>query len=256
MARISNIALNTFRESIRGRIFYLVLVFGGILIFATYLLSPLSVGSARDKIITDVGLAMISFLGVVTAIIAGSTLVYQEVDKKLVYMVLTRPVSRIEFLAGKFFGIMATLFLMISAMAAMLVILIITSGGGLSSGIFAAVYMSILEVAVISSIVILFSTFTTPVLTFFFAVCVFAVGSLSGDLRTFAQRFGPSSMKSVMDTIYYLLPNLKLFNLRHEAVHGIPFDYSDIALATVYALSYCGAVMIFAYLIFRRREFS
>lgn len=256
MTRIANIALNTLRESIRGKLLYIVLVFGGILIFSTYLLSPLSVGSARDKIVMDVGLAFISILGVMTAVIVGSTLVHKEVDKKLIYMVLTRPVSRFEYLAGKFFGIMGTLLLMTLSMVAVLLVLTLMGGGDISGGILAAVYLTVLEIAVMSMIVLFFSTFTTPVLTFFFAVCIFAAGSLSGDLRAFAEKFGSGSMKLVMDVFYYLLPNLKVFNMRHAAVHGIAFDSSDIWISTIYAVSYCGAVMILSYLVFRRREFS
>ncbi len=256
MNRIASIALNTFRESVRGKLLYLVIVFGGILVFSTYLLSPLSVGAAREKIVTDIGLAFISFIGVMTAVMVGSTLVHKEVDKKAVYMVLTRPVSRFEYLAGKFFGIMAALLVMICVMSLIMSAVIIMGGGGISAGILTALYFSILEMAVMSSVVIFFSTFTTPVLTFFFAACVFAAGNLSGDLRVFADKFGSETMKKMTDFIFYILPNLKVFNFRHQAVHEVAVSFSELGLATFYALAYCVAVMLFAYLVFNRREFA
>ena len=255
MARIVNLALNTFRESIRGKLLYIVLVFGAILIISTYILSPLSVGAAKDKIITDVGLAFISFFGVMTAVIAGSTLVHKEVDKKAVYMVITRPVSRLQYLLGKFFGIMAALVLMVVVMSAVMCAVVVLGGGSVTGGMIAALFLSLLEIAVICSLVLFFSTFTTPILTFFFTLCLFAAGSLSGDLRLFAQEFGSGTMKFIMDVFYYILPNLKLFNFRHEAVHGVPFQYSDILLTTVYAGVYCSVVIYFSYLVFRKREF-
>jgi ABC-type transport system involved in multi-copper enzyme maturation permease subunit len=255
MARIVNIALNTFRESIRGKLLYIVLVFGAVLIISTYILSPLSVGAAKDKIITDVGLAFISFFGVMTAVVTGSTLVHKEIDKRAVYMVLTRPVSRLEYLVGKFSGIMAVLVLMVAIMSVLMGIVVVLGGGSVTGGILAAIFLSLLEMAVICSIVLFFSTFTTPVMSFFFTVCFFVAGSLSGDLRVFAQKFGSGTMKFIMDVFYYILPNLRLFNLRNEAVHQVAFQYSDILLTTVYAAVYCAVIIYFSYLVFRKREF-
>ncbi len=255
MNRIYSIALNTFRESVRQKLLYVALVFGGIFIASTYVLSPLAVG-ARDKIITDVGLAAVSILGVLTAILAGSTLVHKEVEKRAVFMVLTRPVPRYQYLLGKFAGIVAAIALMIAVMLGLMLVSVLMGRGFVRPAVFAAVYLSTLEVAVICAVVIFFSTFTTPVLTSFFSLCLFAAGSLSNDLRIFAEKFGGSLMKTVMEVFYYILPNLKVFNLRHEAVHGLPFKMGDLLMATGYCTVYCIVFLYFAYLVFRRREFT
>jgi hypothetical protein len=118
------------------------------------------------------------------------------------------------------------------------------------------VYLSFLETAVVCSLVLLFSTFTTPLLTSFFALCIFAAGSMSGDLRVFASKFGGEGTKLVTDALYYLLPNLKVFNLRHEAVHGLPFEAGDILRATIYAAVYSCVALFFACAVFKRREFK
>ncbi|HSG29655.1 MAG TPA: hypothetical protein VLA34_14330, partial [Candidatus Krumholzibacterium sp.] len=135
-------------------------------------------------------------------------------------------------------------------------VLVFTGRGVPGVPVFAAAYLSLLEMAVMSSVVILFSTFTTPVLTSFFSVCIFIAGYLSGDLRAFASRFGGAAVRYVMEAFYYILPNLKIFDLRNEAVHELRFSSGEILLATLYALVYCFCVLYFAYLIFRRREFS
>lgn len=256
MNKIGAIAVNTFRESVREKLLYVVVVFAAILVIGTFVLSPLSVGAARGKIITDVALAGISLLGVITAIMIGSTLVHKEIDKKAVYMVVTRPVSRQEYLLGKYAGMVMALLLLMSLMAVVMVLMIFVGRGGVGVPELAAVYLSMLEVAVISSIVIFFSTFTTPVLTFFFSTCFFIAGSLSGDLRAFAMKFGGTALRYAAGFFYYILPNLKVFNLRHEAVHGLRFSGNDILLATVYAIVYCSVLIYFGFLVFRRREFS
>jgi len=203
-----------------------------------------------------VALAGISLLGVLTVIITGSTLVHKEIEKKAIYMVITRPVSRQEYLLGKFVGIVMALGLLVAIMTGVMTVMILIGSGTLSLAVYSAVYLSILEISVMASIVIFFSTFTTPVLTSFFSICFFTAGSLSGDLLTFARRFGGSFMRFVMEVLYYLLPNLKIFNLRHEAVHDLWFNGSDLLLATAYALVYCFILLYSAYLVFRRREFS
>jgi Cu-processing system permease protein len=255
MKKISGIALNTFRESIREKLLVIALFFGGLLMASSYVLSPLAVG-AREKIVLDVGLAAISILGVLTAVMIGSTLLHKELDRKAVYMVLVRPVSRLEYLLGKFWGVVLSISSVVAVMTGVMVITLMLGSVTLRPSIFVAVYLSLLEIAVVCSIVVLFSTFSTPVLTSFFSLCFFIAGSLSGDLRTFAEKFGGAAVKGIMDAAYVILPNLAVFNLRHEAVHDLPFTASEIALATLYAVSYCVAALYFAYLIFKRREFA
>ena len=115
MERIRGIALNTFRESIREKLLVIALFFGGILMASSYMLSPLAVG-ARHKIVLDVGLAAISLLGVLTAVMIGGTLLHKEIERRAIYMVLARPVSRLEYLLGKFWGILLARSLVIAVM--------------------------------------------------------------------------------------------------------------------------------------------
>ena len=255
MERIRSIALNTYRESIRERLLVIALVFGAILMASSYVLSPLAVG-ARNKILLDVGLAAISLLGVLTAVMVGGTLLHKEIDRRAVYMVLSRPVSRLEYLLGKFSGILLAISSVVAAMACVMVLTLLLGRVALRPVVFAALYLSLLEVAVICSVVVLFSTFTTPVLTSFFTICIFVAGSLSGDLRAFAERFGGAAVKRLMEVLFVALPNMKVFDLRHEAVHDLAYAWSDLGMATLYAVVYSGAALYIAYLIFRRREFA
>lgn len=255
MNKIAGVALNTFRESIREKILVVALLFGVILMGSSVLLSPLAVG-AKQKIIMDVGLAAISIIGVLTAVFLGSTLLHKETDKKAIYLVLTRPLSRSSFLAGKLAGIVFAIALVFVVMTVVMLGTIVLGRGIIRPAVFASVYLSFLETTVVCSIVMFFSTFTTPMLTSFFALCVFAAGSLSGDLKVFASKFGGEGTRLVTEFLYYLLPNLKVFNLRHEAVHNLPFKTGDILLATVYAAVYCAVVLFFACSVFRRREFK
>ncbi len=256
MRKIYSVALNTFRESVREKLFYLVIIYAMALVVSVFILSPLSVGAAKGKIVTDVGLAGISILGILTAIIVGSNLVHKEMDRKAILMVLTRPVSRTEYLIGKFAGVALSLLVLIGIMTAVLVVMMLIGGAELTPAVFFAVGLSLIEIGLIVAVMIFFSTFTTPLLTSFFTICIFVAGTLSGDLRLFAQKFGGRAMNYVMDVLYFTLPNLKVFNLRHEAVHGLRYSASEILLPAAYGIVYTAAMLYFAWLVFRRREFS
>jgi len=256
MRAIAAIARSTFRETIREKLLYLVAAYGILLAVSTWILSPLSVGAARDKIVVDVGLAGISLFGVFTAIMIGGALVHKEIDKKAVYMVLTRPVSRGEYLVGKFAGIMAAIGSLVGLMAVLLVLIMLAGRVAVTRVVFAAIALSLVEIAVISAIVVFFSTFTTPILTSFFTIGVFVAGSLGSDLRAFAQKFGGAVMQRVMDVLYFTLPNLSVFNLRHEAVHGLRLTAGEFLVSLIYGSVYAAAMLYFAWLVFRRREFA
>jgi ABC-type transport system involved in multi-copper enzyme maturation permease subunit len=256
MRKIRSVAVNTFKESVREKLLYLVIIYAMALVVSVFILSPLSVGAANGKIVTDVGLAGISILGILTAIIVGSNLVHKEVDKKAVLMVLTRPISRAEYILGKFAGVALSLTVLVTIMTAVLAVMMLLGGGRFTPAVFLAVGLSLLEIMVLIAVMLFFSTFTTPLLTSFFTICIFIAGSLSGDLRLFAQKFGGKWMNRIMDALYFTLPNLKVFNLRHEAVHGLRFSTSEILLPLAYGLVYISAMLYFAWMVFRRRDLS
>jgi len=85
---------------------------------------------------------------------------------------------------------------------------------------------------------------------------VFVAGHLGSDLRAFAQKFGSEAMKHFMDALYFTLPNLSVFNMRAEAVHDLHFTAAEVLLPALYGTAYTAAMLYFAFLVFRRREFS
>jgi hypothetical protein len=141
-------------------------------------------------------------------------------------------------------------------MSLILIIMMLVGGAELRPAVFLAIGLTLVEIGLIVAIMIFFSTFTTPLLTSFFTICVFVAGTLSGDLRLFAQKFGGRVTNYVMDVLYFTLPNLKVFNLRHEAVHGLRYSAVEILLPAAYGLVYTAGMLYFAWLVFRRREFS
>lgn len=253
--RIASIAANTFRESIRNKILYAILAFALFVIGLTFFLADLSMGDLA-RIITDVGLASIHIFGVVMAVFIGITLVSQEVERKTVYLILSKPVPRWEFVVGKALGLSLTLALTTLMMAVLLFAIQAgyRFGGSAQPGIFVAsagIYMELILLVCLASF---FSTFTTPVLSATFTISMFVIGHVTKDLLVFGGRSSSFAVNAAAQALYYILPNLEIFNWKNEAVYGGARSPALIPLAAAYLLLYAGAILLLACLLFSRKD--
>ncbi|MFT3923157.1 MAG: ABC transporter permease [Myxococcales bacterium] len=118
MSRIYAIALNTFREAVRDRVLYGVLGFACAVLFFTLALAQLSLHE-QERVVADIGLASISLFSVVVAVFLGSSLLYKEIERKTLYVILPKPIRRAEFLLGKYAGILFTAAVFVALMGAL-----------------------------------------------------------------------------------------------------------------------------------------
>ena len=253
--RILSIAANTFRETIRNKILYAILAFALFVIGLSYFLADLSVGDLA-RIIADVGLACIHIFGVIMAVFLGITLVSHEVERKTVYLILSRPVARWEFILGKAGGLCGTLFLTSLVMAVTLFAIHAGFLGAPEVGIFIASAGIYMELVLLTCLASLFSSFTTPVLSAIFTLSMFLIGHVSKDLIVFGSRAASGTVRAASAVLFYLLPNLENFNWKNEVVYGSARSGAVIPLAAAYLLAYCAAVLVLACLIFSRKDFK
>lgn len=253
--KVISIALNTFKEAVRDRILYTLLVFALAMIGSSVILTRLTVGG-EEKIIKDLGLASILLFGTLIAIFIGIGLVSKEIDKRTIYTIVSKPIHRYEFILGKYLGLIITLFVNVFVMAVGLFLLVSVMGGTWGQNMLPAVALIFIELMVITAVATFFSSFTTPTLSAIFTLSVFVIGHLSRDLKEFAAQFGGATLKAVVLALYYIMPNLSSFNIRGQAVHGVSVPISFIGLSTLYGAFYLSAVLILAMLIFQRRDFK
>jgi ABC-type transport system involved in multi-copper enzyme maturation permease subunit len=253
LSRIRAVARNTYRETVRDRLFYLVGVFGLIMIASTAVLSPLTIG-AQEKIVIDVGLGAMTLFGLLVTVLVGSNMVRKELDKRTVTTVLAKPLSRREYLLGKFLGLNLTLVAMLAIMAVMFVAVILVTSAHLDLRFLAAFYLAYLELVVITAAVVLFSTLVSPPLAAVATLMLFVIGHLSESLRSFGALLGSPLQARLLDLVYYVVPNLEIFNVRGAVVHGDPVAAEQLMLATLYGLGYAAILLIVAGAVFARKE--
>jgi len=249
------IARYTLKGYIKERVLLVVLVFAFLLMVSSYVLAPLAVGAQR-KIIVDIGLASISVFGVLLVVLIAAGSYSREREKGILPNILSKPVSRVDFVLGKFLGTWVTVLLVMACMTFVYFVVMMVSRTSFNGVIFVAVFLSALEVAVVTAVMTFFSTFTSPLLSALFTLCVVVSGHLSADLLEFAARFGGAGFHAMSSVAYYLLPNLALFNVRSEAVHGLPLMNQYVLSVTVYGVFYTLSALLASALIFRRRDVS
>lgn len=252
------IARNAFREAVRDRILYNLVLFVLLLIAGAIFLGELSAGQ-EAKIIVDLGLSAMLLFGVFIAIFVGVGLVYKEIERRTLYAILAKPISRGQFLLGKYLGLCATLLVNVVVMGIGLSAALVYLRRGwnpLIAHVWPAIALIYLELAIITGVALLFSSFSSPALSALLTFFAFIIGHFSGDLKTLAGSSSSAGARILFRTLYYLLPNLSHYSAITPASHGISPDGPVFALATAYAFVYSAVLLTSATLIFGRRNFK
>lgn len=254
-ARIVHIASNTFREAVRDRVLYNLIAFALLLSGAAIFIGQISIEIER-LVVVNLGLTAVSLFGVVIAIFIGIGLVSKEIEKRTLYTVLSRPVRRWEFIVGKFFGLAGTLvvntfFMAIGVFAALLYVA--HKFASPDAFILVALYFIILEFLILCSLALLFSAFSSPLLSAVFTFALFIIGSFADDLRGFAA-MTHGIVRWVATALAYLVPNFSTLNVISAVAHEQAIGGQLILQNTLYAVFYTAMALSAAVLIFDRRN--
>lgn len=258
LKRLRAIALNTFRESIRDRVLYNLILFVLILVAASVFVSDFSL-NMESKFTAALGLSVMLVFGALIAIFIGVGLVYKEIDKRTIYNLLSKPVQRQEFIFGKYLGLCMTLLVnsIVMVVGTELALFYVNRGlAPIELAVLPAAYLIYLELALLVGIAIMFSSFTTPMLAALFSFAAYVIGQFSGDLRQAAELSDSALVRALLTALYYLLPNLSNFGFIAEASHGRVASLAIALRATVYAVVYIGILLSASALIFQRRNFK
>jgi len=257
MTRILPIAFNTYREAVRDRVLYNLIVFALLIVGSALLVGQISIEIERIVLI-NMGLTSISIFGVVIAIFIGISLVWKEIERRTIYTVLAHPVRRWEFLFGKFLGLFGTLTFNAALMAIGFFAALMYLSHGFSRAdvyILVAIYFIVLQLMMMTALAMLFSTYSSPLLSSVFAFATFAIGTFSEDLHTFAAAAqGP--LKVLMTAVAYMVPNFSSLNVILRVAHGIPVEPGLVLHNTLYAVTYTAVVLTCAAVIFENRNFK
>ena len=251
------IAANTFREAVRDKILYVLFIFGALMIFVSRAIGYVSFGGEL-KIMTDIGLTAVWIFSGMVSIFIGTGLIYKEIDKRTIYTIVSKPAERWQFIAGKYLGLLLTTLVNMTALSAAFLGYLWVCGAPISGAIIQALFLTFVEMMIVSAIAILFSSASTPILSAIFTTVIFFAGQMTKwivDLGEGEVKRQAPYVSKILYGLYLLLPNLHNFNIRKEAVlatESIPAG--EIWSCTIYGVAYASAVLLLAHLFFSRRN--
>jgi ABC-type transport system involved in multi-copper enzyme maturation permease subunit len=250
------VAINTFREAVRDRVLYNLVLFALLMIGAAILVGQISIGIER-LVIINLGLSAISLFGLVMAVFIGVGLVYKEIEKCTLYSLLAKPIHRWEFLIGKYAGLLLTLVVNTSLMTAGLagaLFYVSRAFQRSDAGILVAVYFILLELALVTALALFFSCFSSPMLSTIFTLGIYITGVFARDIRDFGDLTHSPAVKLATRVLYYLVPNFHNFNAIATTAHGESTPFSLVWQNTLYAVVYVTLVLLAASAVFSRRN--
>ena len=255
----------TFKEGVRNRILIGILLFAILLtvlnlIFAQMFTYDLS------KVSVDLGLSMVSIAGLAVIFFMGINLLARDFEKRTIYMVISRPIARWQYVLGKFMGLM----LMVAASVA--IIGCFAAGcvkatmlyapdyipAGYSWGLFwLSLGYSLVALLTITALAQLFTCVTTSsYIALLLTACSYFIGQNVEVVRKMFLHDDAYSpiFRFLIQTASWIFPNLSAFDIKTAVGYGLPMEAASMAWVAVYGISYIAVVLLVTVLLFQRRE--
>lgn len=256
LRKIAIIAVNTFREAVRDRVLYNLILFVLLITASAAFLGELSAGQ-EARVIVNLGLSATLIFGTFISIFVGVSLVWKEIEKKTVYAIFAKPVERSEFIVGKYLGLCMTLLVNVIVMGFGVTLALLYVGGtDFAAKIWPAVALIFFELTIVTAVAIMFSSFSTPALSALLTFFVFVIGNFSTSLRELAQGLSSPVAKAVLDAVYYVVPNFSYFSFITETSNGMSAPAPMMGGALLYAVLFDVVLLTITVVIFKRRNFK
>lgn len=267
MSPLWPVAVITFKEGIRNRAIYGISIFALMMMAANILISD-NIMWEVGKVSVDIALSSVSFLGLLLVLFVGINLLAKDLDKRTIYMVLARPISRGQYILGKFLGMVMLIVVSISILSLFAVASIIMAKMRHPSYfprfswpmIYLAISFSTLSLILLSALTFLFASFSSSsFLSLILTIASYIIGNSISDVKALIEasvdKVSPVTVK-IVQVAYYLFPNLSIFDIKAQAAHDISLPLSFIFGAVSYGLAYTCIAITAACLIFSKREFA
>ena len=251
--RVTAVAVSTFREAVRSRLFLLLGLFAGGLILFSKVMAMLVVGN-NAKVVKDVGLAPMEIFISLLAVLSTVTLFFKERDRKTILNVLSKPLSREEFLVGKFLGLVFTTGVALFSLTLLFSLYLWPQEGGYPFDLWPHALLLFFQGAILTAWALLFSALSTPILSSLFTLGIYLSGYLTGTLLTHYGAIFKGSSRIALQALYFLLPNFSLLNWKNQIVYTSSIPTGELLNGLFYGINYTLAILVLAVILYRERD--
>lgn len=253
MSALNVIAQNTFKETVRNRVMFNILLFAVGMVLVIMVISNWTMDQ-QAKILKDFGLAAISIFGLLIALFVGVRTIYQEIEKHTVFMLVSKPISRWQIIVGKYLGLAITILVNIIAITLCLFAVDYFIEHTIDWGLLSGILLILLEIYLVIAFAVFFSTFTSPLLSAVFTLIVFVIGHLAPSIRLYTQLRPDDAGNSILLAVYTILPNLENFNIKTAVVEHLSLPPNTIINAVLYGVCYISILLVLTSLIFEKKD--
>ncbi|MGE3062860.1 MAG: ABC transporter permease subunit [bacterium] len=248
---VSNVVV---KESLRHRIILSLIILSFLIIMLSLILDPIALGE-RERLVKDAGLSTISFFSLILIILSGTRLIYQEIEKKTIFIIIPKPISRRRLLLGKFIGLLSTVSLYILASSIFFIFILFISKITFTLSVLISLLLIFLQTALLSAIAIFFSSFASPILSGMFTLITYIAGHFVNDIGFFIEKSASLIVKIAVKFIMLVIPNFYYLDVKINAVNNLPVTGEYILFSLCYVASYIVLLVYASMEIFNKREF-
>jgi Cu-processing system permease protein len=255
LSPVWTIAKNTYRELIRERLLYGVFLIAALVTALSFFMSTVSLGQ-NERILHNIGLATIHLFALFILIFVTTNSISKDLDKRTVYFLFPKPISRGQYVAGKYLGLLLLLLTTLGILGAIFLLGVVATGhGGLVGAALMNLSFSFLEIALLIAIAQLFASFTAPLNASLYTIALYIIGHSLTFMRDFLASEGSAFSLRLIEMCYYLLPNLEKFDIRAATLYGISLTAGQVVWSIFYGILYTGVILYLTTLVVRKREF-
>ncbi len=257
------IAHVTFGEAIRDRILSNIFLFALLLLGVGLLASKLSF-IRPERVMVDFGLSAIQVTCAMVAIFSGAGLLGREFERRTIHIALSRPISRLQFVFGKFLGLILVLglnwillslvFLLLLWLSTGASVKILIAAGVLNSTLFLGLFLVFFQNILIASVAILFSTFSTTAVSVVLSIGCYLIGINVSQLRFISAKVQPGLASVFLRSATHVFPNLEYFNLGLRVTYGLPVGWQLPLLAISYSIIFTVMILLLSGFLIQWRE--
>ena len=250
------VAKNTFKEMIRDRVLYFIVFFAVLFMMFCVALGQLSYKEIfRLSVSLGLGGIHICFCGL--TIFLGCSVFYRELERKTIYTLLVRPISRAEYLIGKYLGLIAVLFVMLLGFILCFTLTELTLGTPILWTSYYSFVGFFFEACILLAITFLFSSFAKPFVAISGSLSLFLVGHWIANMNSIAQlEVTPEGFRTASKIISKILPDLEMLNWRDYAIAQTHVPPKELGMGIVLAIAWSFVIFCLSLIIFRKKDFE
>lgn len=250
-----NIALNTFKEIVRNKFLYLILVFAFLFIIFSISLSKLTIWD-WNKVIVDFWISMIEIFWLIWVLFVGSQLLFKEIEWKTIFLILSKPIKRYEFILGKFLGFWFIISLIILFQSILYLLVLFFSNINIEPLIIFSLIFILLKLLILIWIVLFLSTFMSNILTILIALLVYFISHSFSLILDVAIKSKIYFLEIIVKILNLIFPPFEAMNLKDYIWSFIKIENIFYFQNILYSIIYLTIILYFTILIFNNKKFD